>query len=261
MENFEVILKGFGLIMIMMTLLWIYSVKVKNASIIDPFWGVGFLVLSLWYTYASGNFTTRSIILLLLVSAWSIRLFSYLYLRNKGKGEDHRYQNFRKAFGSDRYWWFSFFQVFLLQGILMLFVSLPLFSSAVNELNKNIGAFEFIGGIIFIIGFLFESIGDYQLTVFKSNPANRNKVLTSGLWKYTRHPNYFGESLIWWGFGIYSLGTGVIWPLAGSALMMFLLLKVSGVTLLEKTLTISKPEYSAYKMNTSAFFPWFPTNK
>ncbi|MDA3891506.1 MAG: DUF1295 domain-containing protein [Salinivirgaceae bacterium] len=258
MELLHIALKGFLIVMILLTIIWVISVALTNASIIDPFWGMGILVLALWYAYAGGNWNLRSFVVIVMVTLWALRLSLFLFIRNSGKGEDYRYQNFRKDFGPERYWWVSFFQVFLLQGILMAIVSLPLLGTFYYANNATLGLIEYAGIIIYVIGFLFETIGDNQLTRFKRNPLNKGKVLNTGVWRYTRHPNYFGESFIWWGFGIYCLGTGTVWPLIGSAFMMLLLLKVSGVSLLERTLKTSKPGYEEYISSTSSFFPWFP---
>lgn len=258
MELFELWIKGFGLVMIMLTAVWLVSVLITNASIIDPFWSLGFILLTFWYAYSTTTLNVRDVVLVSMVLIWALRLSIFLFARNAGKGEDYRYQNFRKEYGPKRYWWFSFFQVFLLQGVLMTIVAFPLLGSFYYRTSATIGFFEYLGIVIFTIGFLFETIGDYQLSIFKRNPENKGKVLKTGVWKYTRHPNYFGESFIWWGFGIYSIGTGAVWPIIGSAFMMLLLLKVSGVSLLEKTLKTSKPGYEDYILSTSSFFPWFP---
>lgn len=253
-----IFLKAFLVIMTLMTILWIVSILIKNVSIVDPFWGFGFVIVNLYYFFDSGESNTTKIILLLLVTIWGSRLTVYLAIRNIGKGEDFRYQEFRKNFGEHRYWWFSFFQTFLLQGVLMWIISLPLLGVNINSDSGITPILFYSGLIIWIIGFVFETGGDYQLSKFKKNKGNKGKVLSSGFWKYTRHPNYFGDSAIWWGFGMISLSVGGYWYIIGSIVMTLLIIKVSGVALLEKTLKSQKPEYKEYIKNTSAFLPWFP---
>jgi steroid 5-alpha reductase family enzyme len=244
--------------MIMMTTLWIFSVILKNVSIVDLFWGAGFVLTSGFYFICTGDFELRKIILLILVSIWGLRLSGYLTWRNYGKGEDFRYREFRKKYGENRYWWISFFQVFLLQGILMWLISAPLLGAQYYGHDKNLGILDFIGIFFWITGILFEAGGDYQLAAFKANSLNKGKVLDTGFWKYTRHPNYFGDSSVWWGYGFICLGAGSFIPFLGSLLMTLLIIKVSGVALLEKSLKEQKPNYREYIEKTSAFFPLFP---
>lgn len=245
-------------IMIMMTILWIASIIIKNVSIVDLFWGLGFVVVSTFYFIKSGESDQRKIIVLALASFWGMRLSVYLAWRNLGKGEDFRYREFRRQYGEKRYWWISFFQTFLLQGVLMWLISAPLLGAQFFGQNKPLGVLDYIGLTFWIIGLIFESGGDFQLSVFKANPANNGKVLNTGFWRYTRHPNYFGDSAVWWGFGFLSLAAGSYLPALGSVLMTLLILKVSGVVLLEKSLKEKKPEYKEYIEKTSAFIPWFP---
>ncbi len=251
-------LQALLIVLILVTLLWGLSVIIKNVSIIDLFWGMGFVIVNAFYFYQSGDFFARKILLLVLVSLWGLRLSIYLSWRNIGKGEDFRYQEFRRNFGPKRYWWFSYFQVFLLQGSLIMFVSLPLLGVNSQTLSNDLIWLDYLGLIVFLIGFVFEAGGDYQLARFKQNPANKGKVLNTGFWKYTRHPNYFGDSAVWWSFGIFSIAAGTYWPLIGSLVMTLLILKVSGVTLLEKSLNDTKAQYREYIQKTSSFLPWFP---
>ncbi|OIP01242.1 MAG: hypothetical protein AUJ98_04945 [Bacteroidetes bacterium CG2_30_33_31] len=251
-------LQAFLIIIGLLTLLWMLSVAIKNVSIIDLFWGFGFVVANAFYFVSSGDFSTRKIVLLALVTIWGLRLSIYLAWRNLGKGEDFRYQEFRRKYGAERYWWVSYFQVFLLQGILILLVSLPLLGANFGTQSENFFFLDYLGILIWIIGFAFESGGDFQLTKFKQNPANKGKVLNTGFWKYTRHPNYFGDSAVWWSYAIFSIAAGSYWQIVGSILMTLLIIKVSGVALLEKTLNNSKPQYQEYIKETNSFFPWFP---
>lgn len=256
MTFLQIYLLAFAAIMLMMTLLWLVSIKLRNVSIVDLFWGFGFVVAGWVYFINTEGFETRKILLMSLVTVWGLRLSIYLAWRNLGKGEDFRYQKFRKDFG-DGYWWYSFFSVFLLQGILMWLISVPLLGAQFYP-EKTLGVLDFIGVAIWVIGFVFEAGGDLQLARFKANPANRGKVLDTGFWHFTRHPNYFGDAAVWTGYGLICISGGSYWPVLGSVLMTALIIKVSGVALLEKTLNTTKPGYQEYVRKTSAFIPWFP---
>lgn len=246
------------IILVLLTLLWLLSVLLKNASIVDLFWGFGFVVVNAYYVFMSGDLTTRKILMLILVTIWGLRLSIYLAWRNIGKGEDFRYQEFRKKYGPERYWWISYFQTFLLQGVLMMLISLPLLGANMGNQSDHLQVSDYLGILVWLIGFTFEAGGDYQLSRFKSNPQNKGKVLCHGFWKYTRHPNYFGDSAAWWGYAFFSIAAGSYWQIIGSAIMTLFIIKVSGVALLEKTLNNTKPQYYEYVRKTNSFFPWFP---
>jgi steroid 5-alpha reductase family enzyme len=254
----ELFLKAFMLIMLMMTILWIVSIIIRNVSIVDLFWGLGFVLTGAFYFLNSDGFKTRKIILIVLVATWGLRLSLHLARRNIGKGEDFRYKQFRKKYGEKKYWWISFFQTFLLQGILLCLISAPLLGAQFYGHNNSLGIFDLIGIILWITGFFFESVGDLQLSRFKANPENKGKVLKKGLWRYTRHPNYFGDTAVWWGYAFLCISAGSYLPVLGSILMTALIIKVSGVALLEKSMNEMKPEYKEYIEKTSAFIPWFP---
>jgi steroid 5-alpha reductase family enzyme len=258
MTFFQVYFYALVFIIGLMSVLWIISVIIKNVSIVDLFWGFGFVLTNVFYFISTEGFGSRKTILLILVSVWGLRLSGYLAWRNIGKGEDYRYKQFRIKYGEKRYWWISFFQTFLLQGILMWLISIPLLGAQYFGPEKSLCILDYAGIALWIIGFIYEAGGDYQLAVFKSSPSNKGKVLSSGFWRYTRHPNYFGDSSVWWAYGLICLAAGSILPVLGSLLMTALIIKVSGVTLLEKTLKDKKPEYKEYIEKTSAFFPWFP---
>jgi steroid 5-alpha reductase family enzyme len=260
MTFFQIYFVALGAIMLMMTVLWIVSVRIKNASIVDPFWGVGFIVACMVYFLGTEGYEPRKILLMTLVAVWGMRLSIYLAWRNHGRGEDFRYQQFRKQYGEQRYWWVSFFQVFLLQGILMWLVSAPLLGAQFCHPANELGLLDLLGVLAWSIGFIFETVGDKQLAAFKADPANKGRVLASGFWRYTRHPNYFGDAAVWWGYGLFCLASGSYVPVLGSILMTALIIKVSGVAMLEKTLTVTKPEYREYVEKTSSFIPWFPKN-
>lgn len=243
-------------IVVLVSLLWALSVWIKNVSIVDLFWGVGFVIVNGMYFYYSGDYYTRKILLLVFVTFWGLRLSIYLSFRNIGKGEDYRYQNFRMKYGAQRYWWVSYFQTFLLQGALIMFVSLPLLGTNVQTDSSGLNGLDYLAIVLFIVGLSFEAGGDFQLAQFKRNPNNKGKVLNTGFWKYTRHPNYFGDSAVWWSFALFSFASGSFWTFIGSVGMTLLLVKVSGVVLLEKTLKETKPQYREYIQKTSSFFPW-----
>ena len=252
--------KGLFLILGLMTTLWIVSVILKNVSIVDMFWGMGFVMVNTFYFFNTET-TPVKLILLFMVAIWGLRLSFYLAWRNLGKPEDFRYQEFRKKYGEKNYWWISFFQTFLLQGILMGIISLPLLGVNMYSISKNLNLLDYLGIVVWIIGIVFEAGGDMQLARFKKNKSNKGKVLDTGFWHYTRHPNYFGDSAVWWGFGLLCLSAGSIWLVAGSVIMTILIIKVSGVALLEKSLKDQKPEYTSYILKTNSFIPWFPKNK
>lgn len=258
MSFFQIFIQGFLVIMIMMTILWIISVIIRNASIADLFWGFGFVLVCGFYFLKTEDSGPGKIILMTLVSVWGLRLSAYLAWRNIGKGEDFRYKEFRRKYGEKRYWWVSFFQTFLLQGVLMWLVSAPLLGSQYFSTAGSLGILFYSGIALWIIGFSFEAGGDFQLAVFKSDLSNKGKVLDKGFWRYTRHPNYFGDSAVWWGYGLMCLGTGSYLPLLGSLLMTVILIKISGVAMLERSLKEQKPQYKEYIAKTSPFIPWFP---
>lgn len=258
MEIFQVYFFGLIWVLVFFTLIWIVSVILKNASIVDFFWSLAFVMLAAFYFYKLGNFDVRKILVLILTYIWGIRLSLYIFIRNYGKNEDFRYQEFRRHYGGKRYWWVSFFQVFLLQGVLAWLISAPLLAIMYYSVSKPLHIVDAIALLFWIIGFIFEAGGDFQMARFKRNKQNKGAVLQKGLWKYTRHPNYFGDAMIWWGFALFSISVGSFLPVLSAILMSTLLLKVSGVSLLEKTLKTSKPEYADYIKRTSAFFPWIP---
>ncbi len=251
-----------GLVVIIgiLSLLWLVSLVVKDASIIDAFWGLGFVVLAWFYHFqVTDNQNVRSLVLCILTTLWGVRLALHIGIRNHGKGEDYRYQAWRLEHGKN-FWWISLFRVFLLQGFLLWIIAVPLLVGQISTEN-NLQLFDYLGIIIWIIGFLFEVFGDWQLVQFKKNPDNKGKLLNSGLWKYTRHPNYFGDAFLWWGYFCFTISVGGYWTIFSPILMTFLLMRVSGVALLEKKLVETKPQYKEYIEKTSAFFPMMPKEK
>jgi steroid 5-alpha reductase family enzyme len=258
MNFLHIWLQAFLVILVLMTILWIVSVLIRNVSIVDLFWSLGFILTAAFYFISTEGFEPRKTLLMGLLSIWGLRLSVYLFWRNFGKGEDFRYREFRKKYGENRYWWISFFQTFLLQGLLMWIISLPLLGAQYGGHDKPLNFLDFAGVLFWLIGFSFEAGGDFQLAVFKANPANKGKIMDKGFWRYTRHPNYFGDASVWWGYGLFCIASGSYIPVIGSLLMTALIIKVSGVALLEKSLKENKPEYKEYIQKTSAFLPWFP---
>ncbi len=238
-----------------MTALWIVSVLVRDASIVDIFWGPGFVIVA-WTVFAVADGTdSRRLLLALLTTVWGVRLGAYLAWRNLGKGEDYRYQAFRRRYGP-RYWLISLFQVFLLQGMFMWVVSLPIQAGQIPDTPESLGWLAWAGSAVWAVGFLFEAGGDLQLARFKADPTNQGGVMDRGLWRYTRHPNYFGDFLVWWGLFVIALeARGTWWTIAGPLVMSFLLLRVSGVAMLERTITKRRKGYEDYVRRTNAFFP------
>ena len=243
-------------ILALMVLLWFVSLALKNSSIVDIFWGIGFVIIA-WLAFSlGGGYIPRKQFVAVLVTMWGLRLALHIGIRNWGRGEDFRYAKWREENGP-RWWWFSFFQVFLLQGILMWIISAPLIAAQTSGFPVIITPLDMIGVVVWIVGFLFEMLGDLQLMSFKQNPKNKGKLLTKGLWKFTRHPNYFGEAVLWWGYYIIALASGSWWTIFSPILMTYLLMNVSGVAMLERTMKL-KPGYEEYIRKTNAFFPWLP---
>lgn len=238
-------------------LLWLLSLRLKDASIVDIFWGLGFAMIAVTSYLVTGGYVGRKKMMTVLVVVWGVRLAWHIGSRNLGKGEDFRYQAMRKKHG-ERFSVVSLYTVFLLQGVLMWIISLPLQAAQISAQPDTLTALDLAGVAVFLIGFLFEAIGDLQLRQFKSDPANKGKLMDRGLWALTRHPNYFGDALLWWGFYLIACAAGGWWTVFSPMLMTFLLVKVSGVAMLERSLTKTKPEYEAYARRTNAFLPWFP---
>jgi steroid 5-alpha reductase family enzyme len=241
-----------------MVLLWLVSLAVRNASIVDIFWGAGFgLIALVTFAFADG-YKARKLLITTLTVIWGLRLASYIAWRNHGKGEDFRYQAMRKRFGN-RFPLISLVTVFALQGVLMWTISLPLQFAQLSREPSHLTWLDYLGASLWLIGLSFEAIGDLQLARFKADPANKGKVMDRGLWAYTRHPNYFGDALLWWGLFLIALTNSENWwTIVSPIIMTTLLMKISGVALLEKTLVKTRPEYKGYVQRTSAFFPMPP---
>jgi steroid 5-alpha reductase family enzyme len=250
----EVLLGSAGAIAIVMLTTWLVSLAWKDASIVDPVWPLGFVVV-VWVTrvVADGN-DARQWILVALVTLWGLRLSAYLAWRKRGAPEDFRYQAMRRHYG-DRFGIVSLVTVFAVQGLLMWIVSLPAQLGQVRT-SPDVGALAVTGIALWAIGFGFETIGDAQLARFKADPASTGHVMDRGLWRYTRHPNYFGDACVWWGIALVAAETGFgAIGLVGALVMNILLVRVSGVPMLERTMAKRRPGYPEYVARTSAFFP------
>jgi steroid 5-alpha reductase family enzyme len=250
----DVMLASAIAIAVLMFATWVVSVVIKNASIVDIVWGSGFVVVA-WVSYAvADGDDTRRIVIALMVTLWGLRLAGYLAKRNIGHGEDYRYRAMRKHWGA-RFPIVSLVTVFLLQGVLMWVVSIGVQLGQVPA-TPSFGPIGTMGILVWMVGLAFEAVGDLQLSRFKADPANAGKVMDKGLWSLTRHPNYFGDSLVWWGIAIVAAESGLgAWGFLGAAVMNFLLVRVSGVALLEKSLSKRKEGYADYVARTSAFLP------
>lgn len=234
---------------------WAYSVWRRNVNVVDAMWPMFFLAATI--TYAMQGQGTRAAVLTLLVALWAMRLALHLLVRNHGKPEDRRYQAIRRN-NSPGFAWKSLYIVFGLQALLAWFISLPLFVAATSGSPLNV--LDALGVAAMLGGLLFEATADRQLMRFKSRPENRGRVLDTGLWAWSRHPNYFGEACIWLGFGLIGVAAGSYWSLLAPIVMTGLLLKVSGVSLLEKDIHERRPDYRDYILRTSAFVPWPPNS-
>ncbi len=247
-----------GLVVLtLMVVVWLISVLLNDASIVDMVWGFGFVLVA-WVTYLLSDSTgPRSLLMALLVTVWGLRLSGYLVWRNFGEDEDKRYQKIR-AKSPESFWWKSLFTVFLLQGVLMWVISIPVVAAQTS--GSGLIWLDFLAIAIWGVGILFESVGDYQLARFKARPGSEDEVMDSGLWRYTRHPNYFGDFCVWWGHYLVAVAAGGWWTLFSPLVMSFLLMRFSGVTLLEKTITSRRPGYADYVARTNTFFPGPPSD-
>lgn len=260
----HLLLVNAGLIVVVMVTVWLVSLRLRDVSIVDIAWGLGFVAVA-WSSFLltagaaaeqSGSYPARWL-LPVLTTVWGCRLSGYLAWRNLGRPEDKRYARMRDRRGVS-FWWRSLYIVFLLQGGIMWVVSLPL-QVGVASATPGWSVWHAIGIALWSIGLFFEAVGDWQLAAFKNNPDNGGKVLDTGLWRYTRHPNYFGDFCIWWGLFLVAFsGQDVWWTIVSPLMMSGFLMRVSGVTLLEQTLKREKPGYKEYQRRTNAFFPWPP---
>lgn len=252
----SIIYSGGIAVFVFMTGVFVIALLKKDNSIVDVAWGIGFILVALLTFFLSGGFPWRQIVVTGLVCIWGTRLSFYIYRRNKGRGEDFRYARWRKNWGR-LFVLRSYFQIFMLQGILLLIIAFPVMLVNGSE-AKAFSLWDAAGIGLWLTGFFFEALGDYQLSRFKKDPQNKGKLMTQGLWRLTRHPNYFGEATLWWGIFLIALSAENGWTAVISPVFItFLLLRVSGVTMLEKKYAGNRA-YEEYARKTSSFFPWFP---
>jgi steroid 5-alpha reductase family enzyme len=236
------------------TALWLLSLALKDVSIIDVFWAVGFFIVALVANRLQAG--PRGLLLLALTGVWAARLGIHLLMRLIKLGhEDYRYTAMRRS-SPDTFWIRSLLTIFCLQAVLLWLISFPLQAAVPSP--RPLGALDYIGIVIAVIGIVIEGIADFQLTRFRGDPANAGKVMDRGLWHYSRHPNYFGDCVMWWGFYLIALAAGAWWSIFAPVIMTFLLLRFSGVALMEKSIGKRRPEYDEYIRRTSAFVPLPP---
>ena len=240
------------------TVTWLISIYLRDSSIVDIVWGLGFIIIAITNSFYFEIISIRQLLILVIVTIWGARLSGYLAIRNANKPEDWRYQKFRENAG-DIYWLTSYFKVFLLQGSLMCIISLPIIVIFGDNNPSSLSIIDYLGVSVFFIGLLTESIADIQMFIFKKKHATsstKESVCNTGLWKYSRHPNYLGEIVLWFGIGIigYSSEYGYL-SLISPFLLTFLMIKISGVSMLESELINTKPKYYEYMSKTPSLFP------
>ncbi|MBN2434653.1 MAG: DUF1295 domain-containing protein [Spirochaetes bacterium] len=256
-KTIEIILVNFAAVVIMMFCGWIHSLIKKNVTIADSLWGLGFVLIA-WLTFfRSEGFLFRKVLIVTIVTLWGLRLFLHISKRNRGKGEDPRYTEWRKEYGRS-FVIVSLFKVFLVQALFLWIISLSLQVSALSSTTGYITVFDIAGLTIWTGGFLIESFADFQLASFLKDPGNRGHVMNQKLWKYSRHPNYFGESAMWWGIFVISLSVpyGFI-TIISPVVITYTLLRITGITLMEDKIFGNNTEYKEYVKRTSSFIPWF----
>lgn len=243
------------------TLAWLFSIYLRNVAIVDGFWSLMILLQAVVYLTCGAGIeaaSPRAIWVLVLVTVWALRLSIYIIWRNHGQGEDRRYQAIR-ARNEPHFAFKSLYLVFLLQAAIAWIISLPLLGAVLGA--QPLRPLDYAGVALWVFGFLFEAGGDWQLARFKADPNHRGRVMDQGLWAYTRHPNYFGEFCVWWGLFLIAFSAGAWWSIASPALMSVLLIRISGVHLLEKSIADRRPGYPDYVRQTNAFFPAIPRKK
>ena len=249
-----VLTASFVTIACLMLATWSVSLLRRDASIVDIVWGLGFVLVAWAAKFVTGASGAGNWLLLVMVTVWGLRLAGYLAKRNLGKGEDFRYRAMRRKHG-ERFAIVSLYTVFGLQGALMFIVSLPV-TLGQRETDSGAGFIALLGFVVWAIGLYFEAVGDAQLARFKRDPRNEGRVMDQGLWALTRHPNYFGDCVVWWGLAIVGSTQGAgVWAFLGALVMTVLLVRVSGVAMLDKLLAKRKPGYAEYMARTSGFIP------
>lgn len=252
--NVDIWLIALPVVLLMGGLTWLYSLISRDVSIVDSLWSLMFLACAFVYVLSAEEMNSRTFFIFALIAVWAMRLSIFLTVRNWGQQEDRRYQEIRA--NNEPFWIKSLYIVFGLQAALAWFISLPLLV-ALNTTSEFV-VLDTIATVLWLIGFLFEVVADWQLYRFKNKPDNAGKVLDTGLWRYSRHPNYFGEFLIWWAYFLFAINSGVWWIILSPLLMTILLLKVSGVALMEKDISERRAPYRDYIRTRNAFIPWLP---
>lgn len=255
MSTLSVLLWGAGAVLVFMTAVWAVSVPRQDASLVDRVWGLAFVVQAWVYTFLGDGDPTREVLLLVLVTVWGVRLSGYITYRNWGDGEDQRYVAMRERYDGN---WnvASLVRVFWLQAALSLVIGVPLLAVATDAVPPAFTWLDWLAVPVWVVGFVYEAGGDWQLQRFLADPDNRGKVMDKGLWKHTRHPNYFGDTVQWLAYSLLGLATGAWWALAGYVLMTVLIVRVSGVALTDKVMTKSSREgHEEYVRRTNAFVP------
>lgn len=259
MESFSHVLAwNLAAVAALMTLGWLISLPTRNVTVVDSLWGLGF-VLIVWISFAlTEGYAARKWIVAVLTSIWGLRLCAHLSWRNWGQGEDPRYGTWRQASG-ESFWIVSLFKVFWLQALFLWVIALVVQLPQVPAEPAHLTLWDTLGVIVWCAGFVLETVADAQLARFKSDPRNAGQVMDRGLWRYSRHPNYFGECLIWWGLFLIAVSVpGGLWTVISPVIITLVLLKMTGVALTERTIVGHRPAYRDYQRRTSAFIPWWP---
>ena len=255
---FKILLINLLAVLVMMFVGWLMSIIKKNVTLVDSLWGLGFVMIAWMTVWLTPDHGPRQTVMAVMVTLWGLRLSSHLSWRNWGHGEDPRYGQWRETSG-ERFWLVSLFKVFLLQAIFLWLIALSLQIGQMSPIPPRLTAFDYAGIILWTVGFLFESVADWQLLKFKANPATKGQVMDRGLWAYSRHPNYFGEVLVWWGLFFMTLATpDSAWTIVSPVIITLVLLKMTGVPLTEKTIARTRPGYADYVRRTNAFIPGRP---
>lgn len=253
---FDLIVIQIAVVVLYSSLWFLVALKLRRNDVADVAWGAGFIILSLVGQFAAAAVSNRGILVLALVTIWGLRLSLHISLRNRGKPEDPRYRKWREEWGAHATVR-AYFQVFLLQGVLIVVILIPV-THILAHPGSDLTSLDALGAAVWLGGFVFEAIGDLQLARFKKDPNSRGRFITSGLWKYTRHPNYFGEITLWWGVWLIACAIPGGWKtVIGPATISVLILFVSGLPLLEKKYE-GNIEFKEYQRRTSAFFPLPP---
>jgi steroid 5-alpha reductase family enzyme len=255
MFDLDIYATGLAAVLVIAIAAWLVSIPVRNVSIVDSLWPLFFLVMTLVYVTFAPVLAARAVIVVFVVTVWATRLSVFITLRNRGAPEDRRYQRLRRDNAPD-FWLKSLYLVFSLQAILAWIISLPLLAAILG--TSPLGWLDYAAVTLWLTGFGIEAIADQQLAAFNARPGNQDQVLDRGLWRYTRHPNYFGEFCIWWGFYLLALSAGAWWSLIGPLLVSILLVRVAGIGLLERDIGERRPAYHDYIRRTNTFFPGPP---